>query len=90
MVVGIVLIYITLFVYCMSYSDIEKERRLWGDARDDLYMMKSTYYSLDMIIGRFPDMNKTIVMVTHDERIAAYSDRIIQLYDGDTKSSQNN
>lgn len=36
------------------------------------------------------DMNKTIVMVTHDERIAAYSDRIIQLYDGDTKSSQNN
>ena len=43
-----------------------------------------------MIIGRFLDMNKTIVMVTHDERIAAYSDRIIQLYDGDTKSSQNN
>lgn len=36
------------------------------------------------------DMNKTIVMVTHDERIAAYSDRIIQLYDGDTKSSQKN
>lgn len=34
------------------------------------------------------DMNKTIVMVTHDEKIAAYSDRVIQLYDGDTKSSQ--
>ena len=45
MVVGIVLIYNTLFVYCMSYSDIAKERRLLGDARDDLYMMKSTYYS---------------------------------------------
>ena len=36
------------------------------------------------------DMNKTIVMVTHDEKIAAYSDRVIQLYDGDTKSSQKN
>ena len=97
MVVGIVLIYNTLFVYFMSYSDIAKERKLLGDARDDLYMIKNTYYTLDfsyydtykdfllrmkkdynigiydaancnvsgsfddktldMIIGRFPDMN---------------------------------
>lgn len=28
------------------------------------------------------EMNKTIVMVTHDEKIAAYSDRIIYLSDG--------
>lgn len=29
------------------------------------------------------EMNKTIVMVTHDEKIAAYSDRIIYLSDGE-------
>lgn len=28
------------------------------------------------------EMGKTIVMVTHDEDVAAYSDRIIKLEDG--------
>lgn len=32
------------------------------------------------------EMNKTIVMVTHDERIASYSDRIIYLTDGEIRN----
>lgn len=47
MLCGIVLIFNTFIVYFGSYSDIVKERKLLGEARDNLYMMKSTYYTLD-------------------------------------------
>lgn len=47
MVVGIILIFNTFIVYFGSYSDIVKERKLLGNARDNLYRMESTYYTLD-------------------------------------------
>lgn len=47
MITGIILIFNTFIVYFGSYSDIVKERKLLGNARDNLYMMKSTYYTLD-------------------------------------------
>lgn len=47
MVAGIILIFNTFIVYFGSYSDIIKERKLLGNARDNLYMVKPTYYTLD-------------------------------------------
>lgn len=47
MVAGIVLIYNTFIVYFGSYSEIVTERNLLKDARDNLYMVKSTYYTMD-------------------------------------------
>lgn len=47
MVMGMILIFNTFIVYFGAYSDIIRERRLLGDARDNLYKVKSTYYSLD-------------------------------------------
>ena len=37
---------------------------------------------LGKIVTQLLQQGKTIVMVTHDEKIAAYSDRVIQLCDG--------
>lgn len=47
MIVGIILIFNTFIVYFGSYSDIVKERKLLGNTRDNMYRMKSTYYTLD-------------------------------------------
>ena len=47
MVMGMILIFNTFIVYFGAYSGIIRERKLLGDARDNLYKVKSTYYSLD-------------------------------------------
>lgn len=47
MVTGMVLIFNTFIVYFGSYSDIVKERKLLGSLRDNLYKIKSTYFTID-------------------------------------------
>ena len=49
----------------------------------DLYDCdKDVINNMDRIKSIAKEYNQTIVMVTHDSRIAAFADKVINIYDG--------
>lgn len=51
---------------------------------------KTTREVMEIMIAMARKYNETLVIVTHDQEIAEYADRIIYLVDGDIKSDEKN
>ena len=49
---------------------------------------KTTYEMMDLITGMAQKNNQTLVIVTHDQELAEYADRIVVLQDGKIEKIQ--
>ena len=50
----------------------------------------TTMEVMDMIVGMAREHHETLILVTHDQDIAAYADRVIRLVDGAVVSDERN
>ena len=73
---------------CICRSMMNRPRLLFADEPTGNLDTKTTYEMMDLITGMAQKNHQTLVIVTHDQELAEYADRIVVLQDGKIEKIQ--